>query len=100
MGGSLTFEMCGYEGGDQEGGGFIKSRACLDDLKVMYMVIGFMMPALDMNSDELHGAKDRYILASLLRTPYHCISINPSIIQVADSNLILSHSLVHQAACS
>lgn len=74
MGGSLTFEMCGYEGGDQEGGGFIKSRACLDDLKVMYMVIGFMMPALDMNSDELHGAKDRYILASLLRTPYHCIS--------------------------
>lgn len=77
MGGSLTFEMCGYEGGDLEGGGFIKSRACLDDLKVMYMVIGFMMPALDMNSDELHCAN---ILASLLRTPYHCmcISINPS----------------------
>lgn len=72
MAGSLTFEMCGYEGGDLGGGGFIKSRACLHDLKVMYMVIGFMMPALDMNSDELHCAKDRYILASLLRTPYHC----------------------------
>lgn len=38
-------------------GWFIKYRAYLE---IMNVFIGFIIPALDMISDEVNGAKDRY----------------------------------------
>ena len=40
-------------------GGFIKHQKCLDDLNFMDVFVGFIMPALDMRSDEIYRAKDR-----------------------------------------